>query len=195
MVAFAESLKKGDMSIDGALSALEATRLAGSIRNSLYLFPFLESLHVVGLTMVFGTIAVLDLRMLGIASTRRPVSRIALDVETWALMAFVLTAATGALMFTTNATVYYYNIFFRLKMAMLVLAGANVVMFNRTARRSIERWNTDAKAPSSGRAAAMVSLLLWIAIIFMGRWIGFTTTRVTGSKPDPNVNIEDLLPK
>ena len=74
MVAFAESLKKGDMSIDGALSALEATRLAGSIRNSLYLFPFLESLHVVGLTMVFGTIAVLDLRMLGIASTRRPVS-------------------------------------------------------------------------------------------------------------------------
>ena len=66
------------MSIDGALSALEATSLAGSIRNSLYLFPFLESLHVVGLTMVFGTIAVLDLRMLGIASTRRPVSRIAL---------------------------------------------------------------------------------------------------------------------
>ena len=183
------------MSIDGVLSALEATRLSESIRNSLYLFPFLESLHVVGLTMVFGTIAVLDLRMLGIASTRRPVSRIAVDVETWAWMAFVLTAVTGALMFITNATVYYHNIFFRLKMAMLVLAGVNVVMFNRTARRSIERWNADAKAPFSGRAAAMVSLLLWIAIIFMGRWIGFTTTRVTGTKPDPGVNIEDLLPK
>ena len=183
------------MSIDGALGAIEATRLAASIRGSLYLFPFLESLHVVGLAMVVGTIAVLDLRMLGIASVRRPVSRIAIDVETWAWMAFVLTAATGALMFTTNATVYYHNTFFRLKMTTLALAGVNVVIFNRTARRSLERWNTDAKAPASGRAAAAISLLLWIAIIFMGRWIGFTTTRVIGTKPDPGVNIEDLLPK
>lgn len=183
------------MGVDGALAALEATALAGRIRESLYLFPFLESLHVVGLTMVFGTIAVLDLRMLGVASVRRPVSRIALDVERWAWVAFGLTALTGALMFITNAGVYYHNTFFRLKMGMLVLAGANVVVFNRTARRSIDRWDTKAKAPLSGRIAATVSLVLWIAIIFMGRWIGFTTTRVTGEKPDPGVNIEDLLPK
>ena len=183
------------MSVDGALAALEATRLAASIRESLYLFPFLESLHVVGLTMVFGTIAVLDLRILGLASTRRPVSRIAIDVEKWAVIAFALTAATGALMFMTNAAVYYHNIFFRLKMAMLVLAGLNVVMFELTARRSLQRWNTDATAPFAGRAAATVSLVLWIAIIFMGRWIGFTTTRITETTPDPNVNIEDLLPK
>src|SRR5512142_1936280 len=83
------------MTIDGALAALEGTRLAASIRVSLYFFPFLESLHVVGLTMVFGTIAVLDLRMLGVASARRTVSRIALDVETWAWIAFVVTAVTG----------------------------------------------------------------------------------------------------
>jgi len=183
------------MNVDGALAAIEATRLAASIRESLYLFPFLESLHVVGLTMVFGTIAVLDLRMLGIASIRRPVSRIALDVEQWAWIAFALTAVTGLLMFTTNAGVYYHNTFFRLKMAMLVLAGVNVLVFELTARRSLAQWNTDAKAPFAGRAAATVSLLLWIAIIFMGRWIGFTTTRVTGTKPDPSVNIEDLLPK
>jgi hypothetical protein len=183
------------VNIDGALATLEATRLAGYIRGSLYVFPFLESLHVVGLTMVFGTIAILDLRMLGIASTRRPVARVAIDVEKWAWWAFALTAVTGALMFITNAGVYYHNIFFRLKMATLVLAGLNVAFFELTARRSIQRWNDDAKAPVAGRAAATVSLILWIAIIFLGRWIGFTTTRVTGSKPAPGVNIEDLLPK
>jgi hypothetical protein len=183
------------MNIDGALAALEATRLAGSIRQSLYFFPFLESLHVVGLTMVFGTIAVLDLRMLGVASVRRPVARVALDVEKWAWIAFALTAVTGSLMFITNATIYYHNIFFRLKMTMLVLAGVNVAIFEATARRSLQQWNTDAQAPFAGRAAAAVSLVLWIAIIFMGRWIGFTTTRVTDVKPDPGVNIEDLLPK
>jgi uncharacterized membrane protein len=183
------------MNIDSALAALEATRLAASIRESLYFFPFLESLHVVGLTMVFGTIAVLDLRMLGVASIRRPVVRVALDVEKWAWMAFALTAATGSLMFITNAGVYYYNIFFRLKMAMLVLAGLNVALFELTARRSLQQWNNDTKAPAAGRAVATISLLLWIAIIFMGRWIGFTTTRVNDAKPDPGVNIEDLLPK
>ncbi len=177
------------------LAALEATRLADYIRNSLYLFPFLEALHVVGLTMVFGTIAILDLRMLGIASVRRPVSRVAIDVETWAWWAFALTAVTGALMFITNAGVYYHNIFFRLKMSMLVLAGLNVLLFDRTARRSMDRWDANPAAPASGRAAAAISLVLWIAIIFMGRWIGFTTTRVTGATPEPGVNIEDLLPK
>src|SRR2546423_10129372 len=141
---------EGVMNVDSVLAALEATRLAASIRESLYFFPFLESLHVVGLTMVFGTIAVLDLRMLGIASIRRPVVRVALDVEKWAWMAFALTAATGALMFTTNAGVYYHNIFFRLKMAMLVLAGLNVATFELTARRSLQRWNTDARAPFAG---------------------------------------------
>ncbi|HXD72332.1 MAG TPA: DUF6644 family protein [Vicinamibacterales bacterium] len=183
------------MNIDAALAALEATRLANAIRNSLYFFPFLEAIHVLGLAMVVGSIAILDLRMLGIASTRRPVGRIALDVETWAWWAFGLTFVTGALMFITNAGVYYHNIFFRLKMLMLALAGLNVGVFELTARKTIQQWNENERAPLAGRMVATVSLVLWIAIIFMGRWIGFTTTRVTGSKPAPGVNIEDLLPK
>jgi hypothetical protein len=183
------------VNIDAVLATLEATRLAEYIRESLYVFPFLESLHVLGLTMVFGTIAILDLRMLGIASTRRQVGRVATDVEHWAWWAFGLTFVTGALMFVTNAGVYYHNIFFRLKMLMLVLAGVNVGVFELKARQTLQQWNDDAKAPFAGRMVATISLVLWIAIIFMGRWIGFTTTRVTGSKPAPGVNIEDLLPK
>jgi len=182
------------MNIDGALAALEATRLAGYIRGSLYAFPFLEATHVVALATVFGSAAILDLRLLGAASTGRPVHQVARDVLPWARRGFVLAAVTGLLMFTTNAGVYYHNLFFRVKMGLLVLAGVNAAAFELTARRSIDEWNTRRKAPASGRAVATASLVLWIAIIFMGRWIGFTTTRATPDT-DPGVNIEDLLPK
>ena len=184
------------MSVDGALAALEATWVAARIRESLYLFPFLESTHVIGLGTLFGSAAILDLRLLGLSSTRRPVHRVAADVLPWATAGFVIAALTGLLMFTTNARVYYHNTFFRVKMVLLVLAGLNAALFEVTARRSrsIDRWDTASTAPSAARAIATASLVLWIAIIFMGRWIGFTTTRTT-TEPEPGVNIEDLLPK
>src|SRR6476646_1701439 len=155
--------------MSGVLASLEASHLAGRIRDSLYLFPFIESFHVIGLTMVFGTIAILDLRLLGVASRRRPFSRIASDIMKWTWAAFGLTVATGLLMFITNADVYYHNLYFRLKMAMLVLAGVNVLVFEVTASRSIARWDNDRRAPAAGRVAAAVSLVLWIGVIFMGR--------------------------
>src|ERR1700682_1089752 len=129
------------MSIAGLLASLEASHLAGRIRDSLYLFPLIESLHVLGLTMVFGTIAIVDLRLLGIASTRRPFSRIATDVLKWTWLAFALTVMTGVLMFITNAGVYYHNVYFRSKMALLALSGVNTLIFQRTALRSIHRWD------------------------------------------------------
>ena len=182
------------MNIAGLLAWLEASHLAGRIRDSLYLFPLIESLHVLGLTMVFGTIAIVDLRLLGIASTRRPFTRIATDVLRWTWLAFALTAVTGALMFITNAGVYYHNVYFRSKMALLALSGVNTLIFERTVLRSIQRWDKDTAAPLFGRTVATLSLLFWISIIFAGRWIGFTTTRAAPTS-DSGVNIEDLLPK
>ena len=87
------------MGIPEFLASLEASSLAASIRNSLYLFPLIESSHVIGLTMVFGTIAIIDLRLLGMASTRRPFTRMASDILKWTWAAFALTVTTGLLMF------------------------------------------------------------------------------------------------
>jgi len=182
------------MSIADFLASLEGSNLAESIRNSLYLFPFIESSHVIGLTMVFGTIAIIDLRLLGFASSRRPFTRVAADVLKWTWVAFALTVATGLLMFITNAGVYYHNFFFRSKMILLVLAGINMLMFELTAGRSVHRWDRYESAPLAGKTVAALSLVLWITIIFLGRWIGFTTTRAS-FKPDNNINLEDLLPK
>src|SRR5215470_11060761 len=121
------------MSVPDILSSLESSQLAGRIRDSLYLFPFIESFHVLGLTMVFGTIAIIDLRLLGIASTQRSFRKVAADVLKWTWAAFALTVTTGLLMFITNADVYFHNAYFRTKMVLLILAGINMFVFEVTA--------------------------------------------------------------
>jgi hypothetical protein len=183
------------MNIAELLAAVEGSRLAASIRDSLYLFPLIESVHVLGLSMVFGTIAIVDLRLLGIASTRRPFTILAADTLKWTWVAFALTVTTGLLMFITNAAVYYGNFYFRTKMVLIAVSGLNMLLFELTARRSVDRWDRNASAPAAGKTVAAVSLLLWISVIFLGRWIGFTTTGSSTAPEDPGVNIEDLLPK
>src|SRR4030095_6634876 len=182
------------MSVTEFLAALESSGLAGRIRDSLYLFPLIESTHVIGLSLVFGTIAIVDLRLLGIAGTRRPFTRIASDILKWTWVSFALTVATGLLMFITNAAAYYNNFSFRTKMALLALSGINMLIFELTAARSVQRWDKDSSAPLAGKTVAAVSIVLWISIIFLGRWIGFTTTR-TDVKPPDDINLEELFPQ
>src|SRR5262245_16498451 len=182
------------MDISTFLAALESSGVAIKIRDSLYIFPLIEATHVIGLSMVFGTIAIIDLRLLGLASTRRSFRRLASDTLKWTWAAFLLTAATGALMFVTNAGVYYHNFFFRTKMVMLALAGMNMVVFELTAGRTIHRWDKAAAAPLIGRTTAALSLVIWISVIFLGRWIGFTTTRATMGGPEPAIDFENIFP-
>lgn len=182
------------MDIPAILKSLEMSGLAARIRDSLFLFPLIESTHVLGLAVVFGTIIIIDLRLLGIASTHRPFTRMASDILKWTWGAFLLTAATGALMFMTNAPVYYHNFYFRTKMLLLVLTGINLLMFDRTAGRKVNRWDMAASAPAAGRVAAVLSLAMWIGVIFMGRLIGFTTSRAAEVTPPPaTVDFEDFL--
>src|SRR5580704_16324083 len=181
------------MEIVEFLKSLEASGLATRIRDSLWLFPLIESTHVIGLTMVFGTIAIIDLRLLGIASTQRSFKRMASDILKWTWAAFALTALTGSLMFSTNARVYYHNFFFRTKMLLLVLSGINMLFFELTAGRTIHRWDEARSAPPAGKAVAALSIALWISIIFMGRLIGFTTTRAAVVAPPTGVNFDDFL--
>jgi hypothetical protein len=185
------------MDITGLIASLEASGLATGIRNSLYLFPLIESVHVIGLTLVFGTILIVDLRLLGLASTSRPFTAIASDVFRWTWLAFAVTLTTGALMFVTNASTYYGNAYFRAKMALLVLSGFNMLAFELTAGRSVRSWDRSAAAPFAGKTVGAVSLAIWIAVIVLGRWVGFTTAS-TPAPADPTIDLEkleDLLPK
>ena len=181
------------MDITAFLKWLEDSGLAAKIRASFYLFPLIESTHVIGLALVFGTIAVIDLRLLGVASTNRSFRHMASDILKWTWAAFALTALTGALMFITNARVYYDNFYFRTKMLLLVLTGLNMLVFELTAGKTIDKWDKTQSTPRAGKTAAALSLVMWIAIIFMGRIIGFTTTHAVAAPPPSTVNFDDFL--
>ncbi len=182
--------------MESLLKSLEMSGLATGIRNSLYWFPLLESVHVMALAVLFGTIAVVDLRILGLASTGRPFSRVSADAIRWTWIAFVVVAITGALMFTTNARVYAGNGFFRAKLVLLALAGMNMCYFEFNAGRQHHRWDTDRTGPTGAKVAATLSLLLWISVIFVGRVVGFTTTGAAAKEAPPpaaGVNFDDFL--
>jgi cytochrome c556 len=176
------------------LQSLENTGLASGIRDSLYIFPFLESIHVMALSVVFGTITIVDLRLLGFASTRRPFGRMSKELLRITWGAFCVAALTGALMFVTNARVYASNTAFLVKMGLLALAGINMALFHLTAGKSVARWENAPTAPGIGKITATVSLSLWIAIVFAGRVIGFTTTGVQARESAPAAtNFDDFL--
>jgi len=179
--------------IPSFLNWLQGTDLATRIRDSLFLFPLLESVHVIGLALVFGTIAVIDLRLLGVASTERSFQRMASDIMKWTWAALAVTALTGSLMFVTNAAVYFHNSYFRAKMVLLMLAALNALVFELTVRRTIQQWDRAPAAPPVGRTVATVSLVIWIAVIVAGRMIGFTTSRASLAEPPANIDFENLL--
>lgn len=161
-------------SINIFLSWLENTPLARFIAESDWAFPTIESVHVIALTLVIGTIAIVDLRLLGLASAYRPYTELAKETLPCTWIAFVIAAATGTLMFLSHAVAYYENTAFRIKILLLLLAGANMLLFQKLTARSVSQWDLGSATPLSGKAAAALSLAFWIAVVFFGRRIGFT---------------------
>jgi Family of unknown function (DUF6644) len=152
----------------------EDSGIAEAIRESDTLFPFIESLHVVAISLVVGSILVLDLRLLGFASVGRPVSRLANAIlpVTWG--AFAIAATTGFLLFISNASKYLSNGYFDAKIALICAAGLNMIVFHAISAKDMPRWEKHAQPPFPARAAGALSILLWIAVVACGRWIGFT---------------------
>jgi hypothetical protein len=186
---------KAPVAIPVLLQSLEETGLASGIRDSLYIFPLLEAVHVMALSVVFGTITIVDLRLLGFASTGRPFARMSSELLRMTWGAFAVAALTGTLMFMTNARVYANNTPFRVKMVLLALAGLNMALFHLTAGRNVARWEKAPIPPRIGRFTASLSLTLWIAIVFAGRIIGFTTTGAQAKQvaAPPATNFDDFL--
>ena len=156
--------------------ALSATPLSRFVRESEWAFPAIESAHVVAIALVVGMITIVDLRLLGLASARAAYTDISAAVLPWTWGAFTLAALSGTLMFISQPGAYWENLAFRMKIGLLFFAGANVLFFHLVTCRDVSRWNHESSAPLPARLAAMLSLALWIAVVFLGRWIGFTMT-------------------
>jgi hypothetical protein len=156
------------------ISYLENSSLADNIRENDLLFPLIESVHVLAICLVVGSILAVDLRLLGIASINRPLSRVTAGILPLTWGAFAVAVASGGLLFISNATKYLGNGFFIAKLCLIGAAGVNMAIFHFIGAKDLSRWENDARLPLPARLAGGVSILLWIAVVACGRWIGFT---------------------
>jgi hypothetical protein len=153
---------------------IESTSIAAYVRENNFAFPWLESVHVMAIALVLGVISIVDLRLLGIAGVGYRASRLmrSLLPLTWA--AFALAAVTGVLMFFSQPALYLKTPAFQLKLALLVLAGINMAIFHLWTHRSIVAWDAERRTPLGAKLAGLVSLSVWIGVVFAGRFVGFT---------------------
>ena len=161
------------MKLDALLQWVFSLAAAVAMRENEFLFPWIESLHVLSITLVFGTIAMVDLRICGLAFNEQRVSRLINQLLPCTWGAFAIAALTGGLLFISNAFSYAHNLYFQIKILCLILAGLNMLFFHFVAGRDISRWESTS-TPWPARLAGVVSLVIWVTVIATGRWIGFT---------------------
>jgi len=140
---------------------------ANPLNGSELIFPILECFHIVGFGLLVGTIAIVDFRLLGWGIRRQPAAELARDLAPWTLIGLALILLSGPLLFSSDPDMYYLNGAFQLKMVFFTLG----VLFNYTIHRKVARGKTES---GSAKAAALVSLFLWIGVVFGGIFIAFT---------------------
>jgi len=161
-------------SVTTFLEWLQATPPAVFIHQTKWAFTTIEVIHVFAISLVIATIAIVDLRLLGHASTHRPFTELARQVlpATWA--AFGVAVIAGLLLFISQATGYFTNTVFWIKMCILVLAGINMLIFELITVRGVQEWDLKAVPPLRARLAGGISLTCWVLVVVFGRWTGFT---------------------
>ena len=156
------------------IAYFEDSALADNIRENDVLFPLIESIHVLSICLVVGSIFVVDLRLLGLASIRRSVEPVTHGVLPLTWSAFAIAVGSGSLMFISNATKYLGQRLFRRQARLIGVAGLNMLIFHFISAKDLPRWDHQALPPLSARLAGGISIVLWIAVVACGRWIGFT---------------------
>jgi hypothetical protein len=180
------------MDLASIVQDIESSGLGEWMRGYVKAMPIVESIHVMAIAVLFGTILIVDLRLLGILDIKRPITRVSGELLrlTWA--AFFVAAVTGAMMFAANATTYFDNTPFRLKMLMLLGAGVNMAVFQWVTFKSVAEWDRDAPAPLAARVAGALSIMIWTSVIFLGRWVGFTKGYDFGIPEDVDLDFDFL---
>jgi hypothetical protein len=166
------------VNLHSVLVDLQDLWLAAAVRGDMpgteWVFPIIETCHVLSLTVVFGSIVMVDLRLLGWTSRGTSIVRLTEETLPWTWTAWGLAAATGSMLFISKAVTYAGNLEFRMKFLCMALAAANMLAFHFGAYRRVADWDL-ARPPGAARLAGGLSMALWIAVIFFGRWVGFTT--------------------
>ena len=156
------------------LESIEATPIGVYVRESLWGFPMLVATHIIGLAFSVGILIWFDLRLLGVGGQGLRVSAVYRRLIPWAGVGFTSMFVTGAILFTGFATNAVGNVYFRTKMAALMIAAVNALVYHLVTERQILEWDADRLPPLPARLAGLVSLMLWATVIFCGRMMSYT---------------------
>jgi hypothetical protein len=162
------------MSLFSFCDWLQNTALSTGIRESVWTFPAIETVHLMSLGVSVGTIMFVDLRLIGKVMPDRPVRDVIDQLQPWTLWGFAVQFLTGILLFLSEPLRCYYSAFFAMKFVLLALLGLNALVFHRTVYRSVAQWNEAIAVPARARIAGYVSLTLWACVILLGRGIAYT---------------------
>ena len=147
----------------------EASRLGDAIRQSLWLFPVIEAVHLLALSVLGGSLLILDLRLLGAGVRRQPAHLLARDLRPWLVGSLAIMLLTGVALFSSEAIKCYYNTSFWVKITTLPFA----ILFTFTIRTRVAA-RTDTGVNATTRLVALTSIVLWFVVAAAGRWIGFS---------------------
>ena len=159
--------------MSGFLEWLGDTPWSVALLESIWVWPLVESTHVLALALFFGTVMFNDLRLMGVGIRSVPVSEVTSRLLPWTRVGFVLMVVTGIVIFYSNPLRYYHNMFFRLKMLLFVIAGLNAFVFHRGIHRRVSEWERRPKLPREARVAGLISIISWSVIIIAGRLIAY----------------------
>jgi len=153
---------------------LNNTQTSTAIRESTLPFPFIEGAHLLGIGVSAGTIALTDLRLLGLGMKKDPASKVLGALLPVTIGGFVVVFITGALLFLAEAEKSYSNPWFRFKLVFLALAGLNALIFHTGIYRRMSQWDLDDLPPVRARLAGGLSLVIWAAVIWLGRQFAYS---------------------
>jgi len=154
------------------LAAIEGSALALAMRQELWLYPAVEIVHITGFVVLVGSVAMLDLRLLG-CSRQLPVRQLARHVLPWTAGALLLIVPTGLLMFIAHAGDLIANRAFQVKLLLIMTAGVNAALFHLGPYRTVENWDQGTPVPVVAKAHAVASLLMWLGVISCGRLLAY----------------------
>ncbi len=161
------------MSLKAFWESVQASPVADFVASSAWAFPTIETIHVIALVTVVGTIMIMDLRLVGATSKSFALTETSKDTLKWTWGAFGLAAVTGSLLFMSKASIYTIVPWFQWKMILLALAGLNMGLFEFITWKTVKNWDTDSEVPLAGKVAGWLSLVFWVLVVFCGRWVGF----------------------
>ena len=152
---------------------LASTSGSIALRESLYMYPWIESAHVLFIAIFFGTLLFVDLRLTGYGFKNLSISQMNSKILPLTIIGFILMITTGLLLFYALPIRNYHNLFFRIKLFLMLLAGLNAWYFHRTMNRQSKAWDKNSFIPFRMKVSATISLVLWGLVIISGRMIAY----------------------